>query len=287
MPEDDAEPLLALDDDLKAVASNDEWAYRKADQLVKRLPPREGKDRRTEAEVFDRSTLMVLHKLLTHGVIRSLDFPVATGKEANVFRATTPGGGYLAVKIFRVHTATFKHVLQYIQGDARFQGVSGDKRALVHAWCQKEYRNLIRLREAGCSVPEPVKSVQNVLVMEYLGKKEGPWPTLKQVGTKGEPQRFWDSLVDDYAKAYNGAQLIHADLSEYNLMVEGADRPVEEQRLRMIAVGQAVLRDHPMAEEFLQRDVANVVRYFRSQGLDVEGRMILDRLEAPREAEEE
>lgn len=282
MPDDgDAEPLLALDDDMRAVAANDEWAYREADRLQRRLPGRVGKDRRTEAEVFDQPTLMTLHKLLTHGVLKSLDFPVSTGKEANVFRATAPSGAYRAVKIYRVNTSTFKHVLKYIQGDARFQGVSGDKRALVHAWCQKEFRNLVRMREAGCSVPEPMKAVANVLVAEYLGKKEGPWPTLKQATPLEEPRRLWDALVDDYVKAYNGAHLVHADLSEFNVLLEDCDRPATERRPRLIDVGQAVLWNHPMAEEFLQRDLANLVRFFRSQGLDVEAREVVDRLEAP------
>ncbi|HLF15826.1 MAG TPA: serine protein kinase RIO [Candidatus Thermoplasmatota archaeon] len=284
---DDEEPLLALDDEMRSISSNDEWVYRQADRLAARLPGRKGHDRRTEGEVFDQPTLMTLHKFLTHGVLRSLDFPVSTGKEANVFRGTAPSGAFRAVKIYRVNTATFKHVLKYIQGDPRFQGVSGDKRSLVHAWCQKEFRNLLRLREAGVSVPEPMKALGNVLVMEYLGKAEGPWPSLKATAPVQDARRMWDLLADDVVRSYNEAQLVHADLSEYNILVERSDEPPEVRRPRIIDVGQAVLHSHPMAREFLERDLHNLVRFFRAQGLDVQASDITSRFKAPKKKGED
>jgi RIO kinase 1 len=275
------EPLLALGEDLAQVASNDEWAYRQADKLQGLMPARTGgPDRRTESEVFDQPTLLILHKMLVHGVLRSLDFPVATGKEGNVFRGTTPRGGYLAVKIYRVNTSTFKHVLQYIQGDERFEGVSGDKRSLVHAWCQKEHRNLVRLREAGVRVPEPVKATGNVLVTEYLGKREGPWPQLRQVGElpRETAHRLWEDLADDYVRMYNDADLVHADLSEFNILLENADADPSTWRARIIDVGQAVLKTHPMAHEFLERDLRNLTAYFRRQRVDARPERIRERL---------
>lgn len=273
----DHQPLLEADH-LIQLASNDEWAYRQADRLVAQLPDtrREG-DRRTEAEVFDRPTLLTLHKMLVHGLLKSVDFPISTGKEANVFRATTPGGGYLAIKIYRINTASFKHVMQYIQGDERFQGVGNDKRGLVTAWCQKEYRNLLRLREVGIPVPEALKASLNVLVTEFLGKKEGAWPQLRLVHPT-DPDRLWHQAVSDYVKAYNEADLVHADWSEYNVLVENADGPEATWRLRMIDVGQAVLKNHPMAHEFAQRDIKNIVRVFRKMGVDARPEFISSQL---------
>lgn len=287
MPEDgdDDQPLLSLDDDMQVVASNDEWAFRRADALVARMPDRRRDviDRKTEGEVFDQSTLMVLHKFLLHGVLKSLDFPVSTGKEANVFRGTTPRGGYVAVKIFRVNTSTFKHVLQYIQGDERFEGVTGDKRALVHAWTHKEFRNLVRAREVDVLVPEPLKSLNNVLVMEYLGIKQGPWPSLKDANIEGEQvQRLCDQVINDYVTLYNQADLIHADFSEYNILLEGNGGPIAKQRARIIDIGQAVLKNHPMAQEFLDRDLRNITAFFKRKGADVSIQEIKARLKHER-----
>ena len=289
--EEDLTPLLSIDDDLTVVASNDEWVFRKADALHKRLPARTGgPDRKTEGEVFDQPTLLVLHRLLTHGVLKSLDFPVATGKEANVFRGTTPGGGLVAVKIYRINTATFKHVLQYIQGDERFQGVSGDKRGLVSAWCQKEFRNLARYRDAGVPVPEPLKALSNVLVTEYLGTRAGQWPRLQELAGRipaPDAERLYRALVEDYLKGYNEADLVHADLSEYNVLVEGTDQPSAAWKPRLIDVGQAVLKTHPMAREFLLRDVQNLVRFFQRQGVDAKPEDIVARLVHARKQERE
>jgi RIO kinase 1 len=207
--------------------------------------------------------------MLQHGVLRSLDFPVSTGKEANVFRGTTPRGGFVAVKIFRVNTSTFKHVLQYIQGDERFEGITGDKRSLVHAWTQKEFRNLLRAREAGVDVPEPLKALNNVLVMEYIGLKQGPWPSLREAALRDDQmQAICDKVLADYVKLYNDGDLVHADISEYNILVEGAG--TAKPRPRFIDIGQAVLKNHPMAHEFLERDLRNLAAFFRRRRCDVD-----------------
>lgn len=273
-----------MEEEPERLASNEEWVLQQADRMVARLPQRIGHDRRTEGEVFDRPALMTLHRLLSSGVLSSLDFPVSTGKEANVFRGTTPQGAHVAVKIYRINTATFRHVQQYIQGDERFQGVGGDKKTMVHAWAQKEFRNLHRMRDAGVDVPEPIKVLNNVLITEYLGVPEGPWPTLKDVGRLPDPKRFWTKLVDDYVAMVNKADLIHADLSEFNVLVEHADRlhdaaPDQVPRPRVIDVGQAVLHTHPHCQDFLRRDINNIVHYFRRQGLrEAAPETITDRL---------
>ncbi len=261
---DPSVPDFDLVDTDDKVASNDEWAYQQADRMTASLPQREGVNRRTEGEVFDHQTLMTLHKLLSHGTLRSLDFPISTGKEANVFRGTTPTGGHVAVKIYRINTATFKHVLKYIQGDERFEGVTGDKKALVFAWAQKEFRNLHRLRDAGIRVPEPIKVLNNVLVTEFLGADGKAWPKLKDLGRieRAQATKFWESIRDDYVNAYNKAKLVHADLSEYNILVENFEDP-KKARLRIIDVGQAVLKNHPMAWEFLARDAKNLTSFFK------------------------
>jgi serine/threonine-protein kinase RIO1 len=39
----------------------------------------------------------------------------------------------------------------------------------------------------------------------------------------------------------------------------------------LIDFGQAVPKEHPQADEFLRRDVANLVKFFKKAGLDVPG----------------
>lgn len=52
-------------------------------------------------------------------------------------------------------------------------------------------------------------------------------------------------------------RLVHADLSEYNLLYY-------KKQLYVIDVSQSVEHDHPHALEFLRKDCTNVVDYFKS-----------------------
>lgn len=236
--------------------------YKAIDRLESEYAGRVGKDIKVWGGVFDRPTVMTLHRLLRNGLLGSLDYPVSTGKEADVFKGTDEEGADVAVKVYRVSTPTFQRVLQYIEGDPRFRNVPRDHRALVHAWAQKEYRNLERFREAGVDVPVAYVWAENVIVMEYLAREDGPARTMKEQ-PPDDPQAAFDKLWDDYRRIMKGAKSVHADFSEYNcLMIEG--------RPRIIDCGQAVLLKHPMAREFLARDVRNLARYFTRQALKVD-----------------
>ena len=58
--------------------------------------------------------------------------------------------------------------------------------------------------------------------------------------------------------------VVHGDLSAYNMLYAG-------ERLRVIDMPQAVdARTNPNAGRLLARDVANVCRYFASQGADAD-----------------
>lgn len=238
-----------------------EKVYREIDQFTTGLQARTGKDIKTWGEVFDPQTVMSLHKLLRAGVLRSIDYPVKTGKEANVFKGTFDDGEDVAIKIYRVATATFRHILKYIEGDPRFFRVPRDRRELVHAWAKKEYRNLERFREAGVDVPVPYRALNNIVIMEYLANENGPAKSMKEEGPDNDPTQAFEKLWDDYKKMLSKARMVHADFSEYNVLMPNGQP-------RIIDVGQAVLDKHPMADEFMERDIKGLARFFRN--LDVE-----------------
>lgn len=211
------------------------------------------KERRIiEEGVFDRPTLLSLNRMIGRKIIKSLDYPVATGKEANVFRATTENG-FLAVKIYRIETSMFRHMGKYIEGDRRFKHLKGGKRNIVFAWAQKEFKNLAICEEAGVHAPKPVLCERNILVMEFLGEEGVPYSTLDDVGSE-HPKEDLESILADMKKLYK-AGLVHADISEFNIM--------EGNVPYLIDVGQGVLLDHQMASEFLARDVRNILNYFK------------------------
>lgn len=239
-----------------------EKVYREIDRATGDLQARTGKDLKTWGEVFDQPTVMTLHRMLRAGILKSIDYPVKTGKEANVFKGTMEDGLDVALKIYRINTATFRHILKYIEGDPRFRSVPRDRRELVHAWARKEYRNLERFRQASVDVPIPYKHLNNVIVMEYLANEDGPARSLKQDPPE-DPQAVFEKLWGDYRKLLDGARSVHADFSEYNILMPRGQP-------RIIDCGQAVLDTHPMAEEFVQRDLRVFAKYFRSLSVEVD-----------------
>lgn len=223
--------------------------------------PFEWVDRRVFDAVFDRLTLMSLYKLMKSGIIDTLDFPIARGKEAHVFHGTGENGP-IAVKIFHTSNAVFKNLVQYIEGDPRFGGLRRRHRDLVDIWVRKEFRNLSRLEKWGLSVPKPLGTHKNVLVMEYLGTDRAPSPRLRDVEV-ADAQSVYEELLEFLAVTWQKAKMVHGDFSPYNIMWHG-DKPV------VIDVGQAVVQSHPKSQEFLVRDVTRLVEWANKNGLDVE-----------------
>ncbi len=218
-------------------------------------------DRRVFDQVFDRLTLLSLYKLMTKGHFDTLDFPIARGKEAHVFHGTSENGP-VAVKIFHTSNAVFKNLMQYIEGDQRFGGLSRRHRNLVDIWVRKEYRNLLRLAKWGLRVPEPIAVQKNVLVMEYIGDEISPAPRLRDTEIEN-PEEVFDYLIRFTATAWQKANLVHGDLSAYNILWHEGEAVV-------IDVGQGVVQNHPKSEEFLVRDVKQLVRWANRNGIDVE-----------------
>ncbi|RLE47792.1 MAG: serine protein kinase RIO [Candidatus Methanomethylicota archaeon] len=216
----------------------------------------------TVEEVFDRSTLMGLYELINRGFIDVMYGVVNAGKEARVYWAKNADGEDVAVKIYLTSTAEFRRSMSlYIEGDPRFVGVRRDTRSLIYAWARKEFRNLKRAYEAGVRVPKPYAVNKNILVMEFIGENGAPAPLLKDY-LPADLKSFFSEVFEFVRLLYVKAKLVHADLSEYNIMVWN-DRPV------FIDIGQGVLLDHPMAEEFLVRDLENLLNFFIKVGLDV------------------
>lgn len=214
-------------------------------------------DLKVKDDVFDTRTLMNLYALAKKGVIDALGGAVSTGKEANIFEAVG-SEGRLAVKIYRIATSDFKSMQEYIIGDPRFGSVKGTKRAIITAWTKKEFRNLKRAEEAGVRVPHPIAIRENILIMELILDGESPAPLLKDVELEPEEaSRIFEEISDFIALLYKKAKIVHADLSEFNILYNGA--PI------IIDMGQAVTLEHPNAERFLMRDVFNLARYFKKR----------------------
>lgn len=230
---------------------------------------KDSEERKTYDEVFDFSTLKTLSKMISRHIIDTVDFPISTGKEANVFKGTNKNGN-VAIKIYRDTTATFRNLAKYIYGDPRFKNVKHKHHDLIRAWAQKEFKNLARMYYADVRVPKPIYVLNNVLVMEYIGDDKSAAPMLKDVKIRKRRELF-NKLVEYVKRLYNKAHLVHGDLSEYNVLINNGETVI-------IDVGQAVVLEHPMAEEFLIRDINNLVRYFRHLKLKIDDEKVMKKI---------
>lgn len=219
---------------------------------------KDSNERKVFEEVFDRATLWAINRLLSNGQLDYLNGVVNSGKEARVYWGVAPDGSPRAVKIYLTASAEFKRRLRYVAGDRRFSKIPGSSRGIAELWVQKEFKNLQMAEIAGIRVPKPFAFSENVIVMEYIGVPPAPAP------------RFVDSEVDegDYEwtmesvkTLYRKAELVHADLSEYNIF------KFEDQRV-LFDLGSAVLTTHPEAKALLLRDVSNMVRFFKKRGIE-------------------
>jgi len=209
------------------------------------------------AKVFDKATLAVVYDLARKKYFDELEFVISTGKEGNVFRCVS-GENYYTLKIFKVDTSDFKHMSDYITGDERFKNVRKDKLEIVKAWTKKEYKNLELMRKAGIRVPLPIAFSRNCLLMELIGKDGEPAKTARE-NPFSDPKKQY-KIICEYLSKMVKAKIVHADLSEYNLLNNN-------EELVVIDVGQGVSTLHPKAKEFFERDVNNLAKWFSKQGV--------------------
>jgi RIO kinase 1 len=249
-------------------SNNDSRQMDKADRRYKRherenrFLKKSSEDYQVIEEVFDKPTMMVIQKMVNHGTIKSLQSHFAAGKESKVFIAEGPDGSPpLAVKIYLTVSAEFKKRMQYIAGDPRFTEIKKDTRSFIAAWARKEFKNLKAAHSAGVRVPAPVAVEKNVLVMEFIGDDQGRLAEqLENLQVTADDYR---ETVDQLTMLYQKANLVHADLSEYNVF----KNPKGE--IMLLDFGSAVDIRHPHSKQFLVRDVENINRFFTKRGIDV------------------
>lgn len=199
-----------------------------------------------------------------------------TGKEADVFlvRRGVPGGRscLLAAKRYRdSQHKMFHRDSAYLAG--RRVRESRDNRAmakrtttgrsmLAGQWSNAEFGALTQLYLAGVPVPYPVQVLGTEVMLEFIGEADGTAaPRLAELRPAGaELAGLWEQLVTALV-TLAGYGLAHGDLSAYNLLVHHG-------RLILIDLPQVVdVIANPGGAEFLERDAANVARWFTARGL--------------------
>ncbi|MBI2580366.1 serine protein kinase RIO [Candidatus Woesearchaeota archaeon] len=220
---------------------------------------------KTLNDVFDQFTIRNLFVLSRkdHFVEDTLG-PLSIGKEANVFTAASKDGGRVVIKIYRLETADFNRMYDYIGADPRYTSLQKKQREVIFAWCQREYRNLMACREAGVRAPLPLAFLKNILVMTQVGE-DSPAQKIKDDVPK-QPQKFFAETVEQMKKLFHYGY-VHSDLSKFNILNLG-QHPV------LIDFSQMIPTNGPNAYEYLKRDVENVSDFFRRLGVKIDNEKI-------------
>jgi RIO kinase 1 len=189
-------------------------------------------DRATSEQVLDPRTRMILLQMINRGVVSEVNGCLSTGKEANVYGALStpppdekdpdPQPIHRAIKVYKTSILVFKDRDRYVTGEHRFR--SGYKKG----WAAPRLRD-VELHG------EDVDEQWRVLYLQLLGLMK---------------------------RMYQTCRLVHADLSEYNVLYH-------QKKLFIIDVSQSVEHDHPRSLEFLRMDIKNVSDFFRRKNVDV------------------
>lgn len=206
---------------------------------------------------------MILYRMLNNGTLDEVHGCVSTGKEANVYYATTPSGEHRAIKIYKTSILVFKDRDRYVTGEFRFRKgyCKSNPRKMVKVWAEKEMRNLLRIHQARIPCPQPLYLRSHILMMEFLGTEGWPSPRLKDAELTTEQfQRGYVQCLKMMRRMFHKCRLIHADLSEYNILWH-------KNRIYFIDVSQSVEHDHPNALQFLRKDISNITDFFSKKNI--------------------
>lgn len=193
---------------------------------------------------FPAYDLLALSDFVKRGSVSAIGERIGVGKESVVFEAL--GDKPLAIKFHRQGRTSFKHIRRLRNHLTDRPKVPWLYSAALAA--RREFAVMQRLYPA-VSIPRPVACSRHALAMEYVAG-----PSLSRI-TLSDAREGLDMILTEVARAFH-LGLIHADLSEFNIMISESG-PV------IIDWPQAVEADHPHARELLERDLVNVLRFFQ------------------------
>ena len=190
---------------------------------------------------------LAINALVKAGIIESFGQSLGVGKEADVYDALNAESKRIAVKFHRLGRISFRQT-------RRTRGYTREHSTWLfqsHIAAEKEFQAMKLAYDNGVSVPEPISQNRHVVAM---GMIEGA--QLSKYKDIGNPEKVLKEILLNLRKAYLKAHLIHADISEYNIIL----RP--DSRILIIDWPQAVKTDHANAAELLDRDIKNVLTFF-------------------------
>jgi len=170
------------------------------------------------------------------------------GKEADIHICYAMDNTPYIIKVFRLGRTSFKKVRAVRPG---YDISTGGWIVLNIRAAGKEYDILQKLWNAGVSVPKPLMRSYHLILMEYIPGKELHKAEIL------DPLGVFREIVHEVLKAYYLAGVVHADLSEYNVLINE-----DTLEIWLIDWPQWLSTDHEEAGEYLKKDIEQIMRFF-------------------------
>ncbi|AJE14164.1 PA4780 family RIO1-like protein kinase [Stutzerimonas balearica] len=207
-----------------------------------------------------------LEPLIEDGLIDEVVRPLMSGKEASVY-VVRCGEVLRCAKVYKeADKRGFRQAAKYQEGrkvrnsrDARAmaKGSKYGKREREETWQNAEVAALYRLAAAGVRVPQPYDFLDGVLLMEMIVGDDGDAaPRLNDVDLHPDDAREFHAFMIGEIVKMLCAGLVHGDLSEFNVLLDGQGPVIIDLPQAVDAAGN----NH--AFEMLERDVGNMAAYF-------------------------
>jgi len=136
------------------------------------------------------------------------------------------------------------------------------------SWIAYEFTTLETLHTAGADVPKPYAMEKNAILMGYVGDQSNPAPILNAVNLAPDEARPLFERVVRNIDLMLKHDLIHGDLSAYNILYWNGD-------ITLIDFPQVVIpSSNPSSWNIFLRDVTRICQYFLAQGVDCDARAL-------------
>jgi RIO kinase 2 len=192
---------------------------------------------------------LALRGFVKRNLVSGVGSIIGVGKEADVYEATDDAGRLYAIKFYRIGRTSFRAIKvkrRYIEPTTHHHWLKVDISA-----AKKEAETVSKLIGAGVSVPEIIARERHALLMNRIyGRLLAECKDLK------EPKKTLKEILKNIREAYTVVGIVNADLSEFNILCA-------DSKIWIIDWPQAVEKGHPNSEILLDRDVSNILKFFR------------------------